>query len=109
MLNEFYNDRDLTQLAQSDDPRLRKLVLQHRELGKSALLSYMAILGSKYLGNGGHPALGRVLYKALQEGPKTLTEEEVGELSQMAQIAGGFWDTDPEPEFRTFEEWRNGW
>lgn len=106
MLNDYYNDHELNELAKSESPQLRKLVAQHRELGRSALLSYMAILGSKYLGDGAHPALGRVLYKALLEGPKQLTEEEVGELAQMSQIAGGFWDTDPEPEFKTFEEWR---
>mgnify|MGYP001160593926 CR=1 len=108
VLNDYYNHQELTALAKSDNACVRKLVVQLREVARDALLIRMGVLGGTYLKDPNSPALGRALYKALQEGPKQLSEDEVGELSQLSQMAGGFWDTDPEPEFKTFEEWEAG-
>lgn len=105
VLNDYYNHQELTELERDDDARVRKLVVQLRELARDALLAKMGVLGGLYLKDPNAPALGRALYKAMQEGPKQLSEDEIGELSQLSQMAGGFWDTDPEPEFKTFEEW----
>jgi hypothetical protein len=107
MRNHYFNNDELLKLEAHDDEIVRKLVDLVRSLASERLLDYMRYLGVKYLQTENAPGLDYALWYAIINGPERLTEEEVGELHQLSEMAGGWWRLDgvPEPEFLSFEDW----
>lgn len=107
MRNHYFNNDELRELEASDDENVRKLVDLVRNLASERLLDYVRSLGVKYLQSPDAPGLDFALWYAVVHGPERISEEEVGELQQLAEMAGGWWRLDgvPEPEFLSFEDW----
>lgn len=107
MRNHYFNNDELLKLEASDDEDVRKLVDLVRNLASERLLDYVRSLGVKYLQSPDAPGLDYALWYAVVHGPERITEEEVGELQQLSEMAGGWWRLDgvPEPEFLSFEDW----
>lgn len=106
MRNHYFNNDELLKLEASDDEDVRKLVDLVRNLAAERLLDYVRSLGAKYL-QGDTLGLDYALWYAVVHGPERITEEEVGELQQLSEMAGGWWRLDgvPEPEFLSLEDW----
>lgn len=106
MRNHYLNHEELEALASDDNDNVRKLVDLLRDLAGERLFDRMRELGRKYLSDPEAPGLDRALWYAVENGPARLDSEEVGDLEQLSQMAGGWWRLDgPEPEFLSFEEW----
>lgn len=107
MRNHYYNNDELRALESSDDEDVRKLVDLVRSLAAERLLEYIRSLGEQYLQSANAAGLDVALWYAVVNGPERINEEEVGELQQLSEMAGGWWRLDgvPEPEFLPFEEW----
>lgn len=107
--NHYFNDAQLEHLAASDDADVRTLVELVRSLAAENLLEYMQKLGRKYLQDERAPGLDRALWATLQRGPERLDEDEVMDLDQLSQMAGGWWRLDdvPDPEFLSFDDWKD--
>jgi hypothetical protein len=106
MRNHYLNHEELESLASDDNDNVRKLVDLLRDLAGERLLDRMRDLGRKYLNDSEASGLDRALWYAVENGPARLDSEEVGDLEQLSQMAGGWWRLDgPEPEFLSFEEW----
>ncbi len=107
MRNWYYNNEELRVLEAHDDEDIRKLVDLVRSLAAERLLDYMRSLGTKYLQTPTEEGLDYALWYALVHGPERVSEEEVGELEQLSQMAGGWWRLSgvPEPEFLSDEDW----
>jgi hypothetical protein len=107
MRNHYLNHAELEALASDDNDNVRKLVDLLRDIASERLLDRMRELGQKYLGTVDAAGLDQALWFAVENGPERIDSEEVGDLEQLSQMAGGWWRLDgvPEPEFLSFEEW----
>jgi len=106
--NHYYNDAELSIFEADDRDELRGVVASLRELAREFLLVRMREAGRKYLQAEWTEDLPVILWKAVLHGPKVMDPDEVEDLEQLSQIAGGWWHSDSvnkEPAFLTLAEW----
>jgi hypothetical protein len=107
MRNHYYNNEELDRLASDDHPDVRKVVDMVRDLAGDLLFERMRKQAAQFnLPFDAGFSIG--LWKALQQGPKRISEEDVTDLEQLSEMAGGWWTFDElgEPEFQSLDEWR---
>lgn len=88
---EFLSRDELVALEEHESVTVRHLVEDARQLASELLLARMQEYGVQVLGDGNAPELPRLLWQAVLEGPKTLSDEQVGELERLAHTAQGWW------------------
>lgn len=81
-----------------------RLVTVLRETATLALLHYMGHLSLKYTGEPWADGLANALWKAVQDGPQVMDEDEVTQLEWLTDVAGG-WFATPD-EFLDAEAWQ---
>lgn len=81
-----------------------RLAAQLREVAADALRLLMQHLSLKYTQEPWAEGLARALWRAVQDGPVRLDEDEVAQLDLLADVAGG-WYADPD-EFLPLEAWK---
>lgn len=100
---------DLSELEQDDNPKVRVLVQLTRELAKDYLFYYTRHLAYMYLHSPTHPDMPMLLWRAVEEGPQVMTEEEVGTVAVLADTAQGWWrylgTPTEQPLFVPMDEW----
>lgn len=107
MFNDYCTHAELAEFEKSDNSDVRRLAAHYRALGKEHLKSRMRELAQAYVED--VPAdWGHAVWRAIIDGPVSMTEEEVNEVDQLGQIAGGWYDyskNQNEPEFVEREDW----
>lgn len=104
---DYLNHAELCALEQHEDERVRQLVAEHRQMAQQALRVTMLGIVKQH-DNGQYEAGGleQLLWQAVNGRPKTLTSEQINALTQLSQIAGGWWYNleDTSLGFRAFED-----
>lgn len=105
---EYLSPDQLRTLASHDDPDVRHLVEDARQYAAELLRTRFRAYGETFFGDPEPPELPRLLWQAIQEGPKTLSEDAVMELDRLARVADGWWRGGDQGglEFVSLEEWR---
>jgi len=108
MLIIHYTSKELNELSVSDDEHIRRLVLELRVVAQDFLLARIYELSKKYL-DGELYGIDIALWRALQDGPKSIDEEDLIDLNKLTELAGGWWSFEStlEPVFLNKEEWEN--
>lgn len=88
---EYLPSREIERLGAHDDPDVRHLAQDLRQYAAELLLVRFHTYGERFFQEPEPPELPRLLWKALQDGPQQLTEDEVEELERLAHIADGWW------------------
>lgn len=101
---------EIRELEGDDNPKVRLLSQLVRDLAREHLLYYMRHLSNQYYHTPTHPEFPRKLWRAVEEGPKTMTEDEVRLVYELSLVAQGWWrylgtPTEP-PEFVSEEIWK---
>jgi hypothetical protein len=106
---EYITDEALDLLDQSDHAVVREGAQNIRALAGELLLARMRELGIRYLQDAAAPGLARLLWQAVQEGPKVMSETEVTELANLSRLAGGWWRPNhlDIQELVPLDDWRN--
>ncbi len=101
---------DLRVLEGDDNIKVRLLVQWTRDMAQEHLLYYVRHLSQKYFRTPTHPEMPVKLWRAMQEGPKTMLEEEVRMVETLSELCQGWWrylGTPVEPaQFVSLDEWR---
>lgn len=105
---EFLSQDKVAELAAHDDPDVRHLAEDARQLAAELLLARFRALGERFFKEADPPELPRLLWQAVQEGPKELSEEEVEELERLSALAAGWWRPGDRGamELVDLDEWR---
>jgi hypothetical protein len=104
-MREYLNDQEMAELEGSEDPTVQRLAAVIRSLSQELLLQRMRALGKQYLGDEQAVGLDIALWKTVVQSPQRLSDEEVAELEQLSQQAGGWWRLHPEAEFLDSGTW----
>lgn len=105
---EFLSPDKLTELAAHEDPDVRHLAEDARQLAAELLLARFRVYGERFFKEADPPELPRLLWQAVEEGPKELSEEEVEELGRLSTCASGWWRPGDRGamELVDLDEWR---
>lgn len=106
---DFLTPEGLTELAASDDAGARHAAEDIRELSRRLLLHEMRAHGRALFNDDTADDIPYILWRAVEEGPKTLSEDAVTELLRLAEACDGWWlfgGIREYPEFVELAGWR---
>lgn len=107
---DYLTPEGLRALASSDDASARHAVEDIRELSRQLLLHKMRAYGRALFNDDTSDDLPYILWRAIEDGPQTLTEEDVSDLQRLAETCDGWWlfgGVREFPEFVELKGWRD--
>ncbi len=103
----YLTSKEVGAFLHHEDRAVIHLAQDLQSTASELLLARMQKYGRLILKNEMDPELAFMLWRAVTEGARILSEDEVNELQRLAETADGWWRTDGEmPEFVELTQWK---